>query len=290
MRWPKLVLTGAVSLITAPVQTLTSKIEKLELAPASSNFSELDPIQLAEQDPIGFLRQCQQRASSVKGYRAILIKQERIGDQLYPVETIDAAIREEPFAIQLVWREGARKVLGSEVRGILFVAGENQGNMKVWRPSAFLPIVEVGTVDTNARRSARYALNEGGVKDAMKRTLAGWMRARLRGKLNVKYQGRQSIPELGGRVCDVFLRTCDPPEVDGFLMSDPPRDWQETPEQAVKTLTIMLDVETGLQLGSELRRSDGELIGKYFFHLQELDPVFAPAQFTVTGFPMSKRR
>jgi hypothetical protein len=246
---------------------------------------------LQSRDPIAFLRACQQKSfDKVRSYRATLTQQERIGDELYPVEVIELSVKEEPFSILLLWKKGERKAVGSAILGSLFVAGENHGRMKVWRPKAILSVIDVGTTDGSAKSSARYAINEGGIFHAMKRTVQGFIAADSRGILKVEYLGQREVPELSGRKCDIFRRTCTPAEVDGFLISDPKPLWTQNPSQAIKTLTIMVDCETGLQLGSELHREDGALIGSYYFDIKELNPAFEPGTFSAKSFVEASKK
>ena len=44
-------------------------------------------------------------------------------------------------------------------------------------------------------------------------------------------------------------------------------------------LTIMIDAKRWLQVGTELRRANGELIGAYYFRDIELDPSFPKETF-----------
>jgi hypothetical protein len=284
-RWFGLLVTGSVSLTAAPVpQLLPVPIKPSEL-PRATQPETGSRAELASRDPLAFLLASQKRSTEkIHGYRAILRKQELLQDVLQPLEVIEVSVREEPFAIVMRWREGERKVLGSPVQGVLFIAGENQGQMKVWRPKAFLKIVDAGPADSTARGSARYALHEGGLLHAMKRTIQGCTRAEQRGTLQLEYLGCKEIPELGGRKCEVFRRTCEPAEVDSFLLTEPAPATRKQMSLAYKTLTIMIDVETGLQLGAEQHRADGALIGSYYFELQEVNPRFAPGTFSATSF------
>jgi len=50
---------------------------------------------------------------------------------------------------------------------------------------------------------------------------------------------------------------------------------------------IYLDAERWLQLGSELYRADGHLLASYYFRDVNLQPAFAPDEFTAEGL---KRR
>jgi hypothetical protein len=291
LRWIGLIVTGGVSLTAAPLPQKALEPLPLDLSRSLPSTQLLNSSDSLSRDPIAFLHACQQKSlEKVRSYRAMLTKQERIGDELYPEEVIEICVKEEPFSILLLWKKGERKAIGSAILGSLFVAGENRGRMKVWRPKAILSVIDVGTTDSAAKSSARYAINEGGIFHAMKRTMQGFVAADSRGILKVEYLGQREVPELRGRKCDIFRRTCTPPEVDGFLISDPKPHWMQNPSHAIKTLTIMIDCETGLQLGSELHREDGALIGSYYFDINELNPVFDPGTFSAKSFVEASKK
>jgi outer membrane lipoprotein-sorting protein len=74
------------------------------------------------------------------------------------------------------------------------------------------------------------------------------------------------IPEVGDRDCYVLHRICAKPELDG-----------------VKDVTIYVDAETWLQVGSVLKDDKGLLIGSYYFRDIKLNPEFKKDQFTPAG-------
>src|SRR5260370_1431851 len=58
--------------------------------------------QLAKDDPIAFLTECLARYDrEVKGYRAVMQKQERIGGRLQPKEIINVCFKEKPHSVLL---------------------------------------------------------------------------------------------------------------------------------------------------------------------------------------------
>ncbi|MFO0865461.1 MAG: hypothetical protein U0744_12555 [Gemmataceae bacterium] len=84
------------------------------------------------------------------------------------------------------------------------------------------------------------------------------------GTLHLRYEGMVRLKEFGDRPVHQFERTpYEPPEVDG-----------------INHLTVFIDPETGLQIGSIVKNAAGELLGEYFFCDLELNPMFAPEQFT----------
>jgi hypothetical protein len=242
----------------------------------SSNASVLDPLlndaarsrdqrmaQLAKEDPIAFLSECLARYDrEVKGYRAIMQKQERIAGRLQPKEIIKVSFKEKPHSVLLVWMEGARRA-----ERALYVDGENNGKMLA-RPNGLLArkvagdVVERDVDGPDARQSGRYPLSEYGIKKGTERTLAAWRAAHEQGTLHVDFLGEQPVKEAGDRLCYKLRRRYARPENDG-----------------VTELTLYLDKENLLQVGSVLKGAGGRLIGEYFFRDIELNPAFSDGQF-----------
>jgi hypothetical protein len=189
----------------------------------------------------------------------------------------------------MIWEQGAREVklgpisLGT-VEGVVY-GGTNDGQMTVWRPTAmFGKTMPIGPATDQARAAARYSITEAGVCQAAERTLKAWAEVKRRGKLNWRHVGTNPVPELGGRVCHIIERTCDPAEVDPFLSTEPRPDATKFPADAFRTVAIMIDAEHRIQVGSLLKRADGELVGAYYFRDLELNPPLDANQFKPTSF------
>jgi hypothetical protein len=219
---------------------------------------------LAREDPVAFLEACIRRYQrEVKGYHLTMQKQERIGGKLKPKEIIDVYFREKPFSVTFRWIEGA-----GQAERALYVEGENGGKMLV-RPEGQIARAIVGDVverdvdGPEAKQGGRYPLSESGIKKGALRTLASWKAAKEQNALHVEYRGVIKVKEAGDRDCYVLRRTrYAKPENDG-----------------VTELTIYIDKETWLQVGSTLKGEGGKLIGEYFFRDIRLNPDFKPDQF-----------
>ena len=80
----------------------------------------------------------------------------------------------------------------------------------------------------------------------------------------MQYYGIVPVPQVGGRLCYKFIRKpYDPPE-----------------EEGANELILYVDVETLLQVGSELHDSNGSLLAEYFFRDVQLNPTHDAKQFT----------
>jgi hypothetical protein len=219
---------------------------------------------LARTDPVGLLRACLRRYDrEVKGYSAILHKQERIDGRLRPSEEIRVAFREHPFSVLLVWLSGP-----SRAARVLYVEGQYDNQLLVL-PAGALAQRLVGVVrrDPNgaeARQAGRYTVPEFGIRRGMERVLAAWDAARKAGELHVEYLGTRRIAEAGNRSCYV-LRSSGA---------------AQPGEEGVTVTTIFVDTETWLQVGTILKGQGNRLIAEYFFRDVRLNPDFPPDTFT----------
>jgi len=216
-----------------------------------------------------------------RGFKATFLKQERIGGTLHPPEEIAVAFREEPYAVRMIWKSGSRLF----AEGTLFANGENDGKMLVWLPGLFGKISKVGTRDALARNSARYCIEDFGIMVGSQRTLKSWLAAQEKSELNLEYLGRQTAPELAGKMCHAIRRTCQADTIDPYLLGDPPQPvTDKNRPDAFRTVTIYFDPETWLQVGSEQKRADGERVGAYFFRDVVLNPPFTADEFKPVSF------
>ena len=75
--------------------------------------------------------------------------------------------------------------------------------------------------------------------------------------------GLERLPEAGDRLCYKFLRApFEPPEEDGL-----------------NELTVYIDTDTWLQVGSILRDTKNQTLAEYFFRDIKLNPQFKENQF-----------
>ena len=244
--------------------------------------------QLARTDPIAFFDAARSRLRrEVRTFQCTLVKQERVNGSLNNPETIKLIGRAEPFSVLMIWQQGARTTLGNTTRGTLYVAGLNEGRIKVWIETLFggNSFISVSPVDDLARKSSRFAITEGGLLGATDRAREAWAEARDRHpetwNEQWRFVGKQPVPELDGKLCYILERDCNPPELSLFATGDAPRNPAEFPEEAYAKIRVIFDVETWIQLGSVLHRADGELIGYYYFKDLQINPVLPANQFTV---------
>ncbi len=236
------------------VQTITSVL---------SHPSQVSKDPLPVDDPIGFLKACIRKFEerNVSGYEMVMLKQERIGGQLLPSEEIAVSYRVKPHSVILKWLKGQRRA-----NIALFVEGENN-NMILINPAGLagrlVKVVERDPEGEDAKQSGRYSMREFGLKATMVRTLGGFERAKAKGTLKTQYLGILKVKELDDRLCYAFKRICPKPEEDGF-----------------SEVTVYVDKETWLQVGTLLKADDGKVIAEYLFRDIHFNPTFKPDLFT----------
>lgn len=222
-------------------------------------------VELAAKDPIEFLQQGLDRyTKEVQGYRCIFDKQEKVNGKLRPKETIRVHFREQPFSVHMEWLKGRERAFKS-----LFVEGENDNLIYVRVLHATLGLKLPKKVDADdVRATSRFPVTQFGMYLGAKDTVEHMRRAQEEGRLHVKYVGIERFLELGNRLCYKFVRTpYDPPE--GLA------------KENLNELTIYIDAQTRLQVGSVLKDTEGKLIAEYYFREIELNPTFDEKQFTM---------
>lgn len=264
---------------------------------------------LAETDPVKLLAECLTRYQrEVKGgMHATLHKQERVRGEpkhpdMPPREIIDLWVHGDvPDAegktateVQMKWKEGAKSFLGSEIRGTLFskkpkAEGGFDGKVVTWRPNATFQKLS-GAVDPNsdlAKSQSRYCIRDAGLYCTMFRTHEAWKARQVAGELRTEFLGKKMVEQIG-RECLVVKRVCPRIELDSFeIGKHASTDPKVVAVQGHTEVTIFIDAERWLQVGSELYRTEPDgtrvLVGAYYFRDVELNPAFPPDTFTPEG-------
>lgn len=261
--------------------------------PTAAEFEEL-----ARTDPVKLLAVCLTRYQrEVKhGITATLIKKERVkGDPRPPKEpadeTIDLSVKgdvpgtdgKRKAHVRMIWKGGARKALVGTVYGSLFVEETGGADDKIVAGLGFTTIkTEVN--GSLARGASRYCIKDAGLYGAMLRSHTVWKKRQDDKELHWRFIERRIVPEVGGRDCFVIERTCPSPEVDPFEIGGEPNLGGKKPEEVGSIrVRLFIDVERWMQIGSELHRADGNLLGSYYFRDVNLKPTFADDTFTIEG-------
>ena len=231
-----------------------------EFSPTEGRSFSNEPLPVA--DPVQFLGKCIQRydEDNISGYAAVLHKQERMQSRLQPSEEIEVCFREKPYSVFFHWLRGTKMA-----DNVLYVQGRNDDKLLV-HPSGlagrFVKAVARDPDGPEARQSGRYSLKDFGFKKSTERTYRAWEAAREKGKLKVQYLGVRRVYESNDRPCYTLHRSGTKPD-----------------EEGVTDVTVYIDKETWLQVGTVLKGLDGKLIGEYMFRDIHLNPQFKPGQF-----------
>lgn len=264
--WHGVVAVLAVSLgtyfWTRPREEATEIKRDLDVVAQTASF--VKPADPLRDDPLGYLESCLERCEKeVRGYVATFRKQERVEGRLLKRETIVVRHLAQPFSVHMDWLEGEGRA-----KKVLYVEGKNQGKMLV-RPKGPLGFVVLSKdpEGSESKASGRFPVTQFGMIHGMRSTVESMRRAKANGTLHVRYEGLAKLPELGERPVHCFIRTpYDPPELDG-----------------IGHLTVFVDPDTGLQVGSIVKTPAGDLLGEYFFGDIRLNPDFEPNQFERAG-------
>jgi Protein of unknown function (DUF1571) len=235
---------------------------------------------LVEADPVRALRQSvtAYTLASGGGFTGEFRKRERRDGTLKGEEVIRVTVKDDPHSVLMVWKSG-----GGLGKATLWVKGQNDGNMLVDMP--LIGAKGVPPQSNVPRLSARYTIEEFGVKQSTQKTLKAWATARDDGKLKYEYLGRKVAAEAGGRECFVLKRTCPEDQIDPFISGgDPVAVTDANRKDSFRTVTVYLDCETRWQVGTEQHRHDGELTASYWFRDVRANPAFDADTFTVKSF------
>ena len=233
--------------------------------PTQENRSQEPGEQIIEEilrtDPPKFLQMSLDRYErEVQGYSCILVKKERVEGKVKPTEKTECHFKEEPFSVYMNWLKGV-----GEAQRVLYVKGENKDKMLA-RPAGLLGLAGVLPFDTDspkAKKAGRYLITQFGIKLGTERTRKAMLSAQTRNALFWDYKGIFLVPEVGNRRCYKLVRT----------------PYEPLEDEGVYELTIYLDVETWLQVGSILKGPNDQFIAEYFFRDVRINPAFKENQF-----------
>ncbi len=265
------------------------------LTPDDAPLPQADEFEvLARTDPVKMLEKCLVRYQrEVKnGFTANLSKQELVKGKLLPREEIALAVRGDvpdpstgktKIEVLMKWISGGHVELGTEVKGTLYVEekGGTLDSIITWRPNA--PFRKEHAIDVNgpsARGASRYCIRDAGFYRVTMRTYEAWRQRKEADTLQTEYLGRKRIEETGVD-CYVVKRICKTPDVDAFeLGGTAPTDPEVIARDGFGEITVMIDAQRWLQVGTELRKANGELVGAYYFRNVDLNPSFSAKYFS----------
>jgi hypothetical protein len=274
-----------------------------------SSQEEFD--KLARENPVKMLGAAlTRRQREVRGgSHFTLVKQERVKGEPKPpampvTEEIDVWVhgdvpdpetKKTSIEVLMKWKSGAKRFWGAEITGSLFserpkAEGGLDGKVCTWRPKARFSALSV-PLDPNipmAQDQSRYCIRDAGLYRSMLRTHEAWAAHQAAGDFKFEYLGKKKIEQVGGRECHVIKRICPRVEIDSFeLGGKASTDPKALAAEGFTEVTLFVDAERWLQLGSELYRTETDgtrvLIGAYYFRDVQLNPTIPPDTFTTAG-------
>jgi len=246
---------------------------------------------LARENPVSMLEACLVRyeRDGVKGFTATLEKVERVKGTLHERERIQVMgageMPEHPgehpkIRVRMIWEAGFRSVLGVKNLASLYVWGENDNQMKTLTSLGISKSFD--PKDSMPRGASRYAITDAGLYRGMLRTYDSWKKKEADGRLHASLLGIQNPPEAGGRSCYVVRRNCPSPEVDPFALDEPQDPKADPNRDGAVEVTVYVDVEHWLQVGTVLKRADGSILAEYWFRdVKLVYQPFEPNPFTM---------
>lgn len=135
-------------------------------------------------EPLRLLAKARQVFSTVQDYTYTMIKQERIGGTLQPVNVMSVAIRQEPFSVYMKWLQPT-KIAGQEA---CYVTGKNGGKMRAHSVGILgkVGFVSIDTNDPRAMKHSNHSITEAGVGNLLNRLTQTWSEERKLNRVQVK--------------------------------------------------------------------------------------------------------
>lgn len=240
------------------------RVARLELPPIAEREA------LAQSDPRALARLGRQwYTENVREYRCVLVKQERLGRKLTPLQEIELRYREQPYAVYMLWREnadGARRALHTRAPEYIDKDGQqlarvepNGALVRLITTDVFLPIH-----GPEARKASRRTIDECGFRASFELMEQINSLAEERGVLKIWYGGPGTID---GRPTFQIYREL-PYEGPGGAYPD-------------ARLVLHLDQEWLLPVAvySYADTEQRELLGSYVFSRVELNPGLGDEAF-----------
>ena len=229
------------------------------------------PVQLAQQDPMALVRLGRQRyADTVREYRCVLLKQERLGTELTPVQEIEIRFREAPRAVYMLWlrnADQAKRALWMDDASFVDKKGRRTAHVEPAGAIArlFVSDLYVPIEGPEAKRSSRRSIDECGFGATFRLLETYNAIAAERGVLDLRYDG---VGAVDGRPTYVITR-------------DLPYEDANGPYPDAR-LVLHLDQEWLLPVAvySYADHTETKLLGSYVFTKVELNPRFADDAFS----------
>lgn len=182
----------------------------------------------------------------VVDYEGVLVKRERIDNQLQDEHAALIRVRSTPFSVYLKFT-APRSAQGREAS---YVSGRNQGKMRAKSGGAlgWVGYMLIDPHDPRAMRGTRHAITEAGLANLVSQLEAGLERMLAESEAPVTIQFAELV--WAEMPCLVFQIT----------------DPKATERDASHRTVVFFDRETNLPIRYERYRHDGELLEYFGYH------------------------
>jgi hypothetical protein len=274
-----LYVAGALIIMGPPALWIVSSLPAATRRPVAAPVERVTPVgasvgdlaALAERDPMALVRLGRERyEQTVREYRCLLVKQERLGNKLSSVQEVELRFRESPRSVYMIWRsnaDGARRALYlPDDRAFVNDGGEplarvepNGAIARLFVKDLFLPIH-----GPDARKASRRAIDEAGFHATFDLLEAYNAAAAERGVLDLRYAGTGVVDQR-----PTFV-----------LVRDLPYAGPNGPYPDAR-LVLHLDQQWLLPVAvySYADHLEKDLLGSYTFTQVELNPDFSADAF-----------
>lgn len=151
---------------------------------------------------VGFLE-------SIPDYTATFFKRELVNGSMGDGQVVHLKLRHQPFSVYMKW------IVGDKGRELLYVDGENDGNMLVkvgGLKGRLLPCIKLEPTSTMALNESRHPVTNVGLLNLCKRMLKHRREELAAPKLQLKCR-LVANQQVDGVACDCFIVDFETPEV-----------------------------------------------------------------------------
>jgi len=202
------------------------------------------------------------RLESVTSYQVPMNRQERVGTNLLPAESVLLSIRRNPKAVRLEWPDGP-----SKGREVLYTSQDNKdGLMHVKMPDTIVPVppISMAVDGPMVRRSSRHPITEAGFETIISDL-------------------EKNIAQAGAADSEVGKMSYEGLDNPGQLEQPSHKIVRVTPTG--ETWLVFIDPTSKLPVMVEGTAPNGDLLERYVFGTATIDPeslaaadAFDPAQ------------
>jgi len=148
------------------------------------------------------------KLSAVSSYTSTFFKQEQVGGAMGGGQVMNVKIRHEPFSVYMKW------LVGDKGRELLYVDGQNDGNMLVkvgGIKGRLLPCVKLDPNGAIAMREARHPVTDIGLLNLSRKIIRYRQHEADNGYADIRCQMLDG-EEIDGRPCYCFILNYQNPE------------------------------------------------------------------------------